>query len=248
MKLCEMEKLPDRAGFLAIVFADRHRFGVPRIIRADDQAIRQALHGMCLPESTCVILPYAENFEFTPLRDGVQFLYLANWTPWFIGTDVDGALFATSLAMQIRRIFEEGGEPAFYEALKPEAIRECETASGCEKTRRQGDIWTYPLGDDWKKIDCSRWIRTSPPDRRARWKKRRFDPILIEGKTAVFGTRHQLVGRWQTFWMSSTETRPGIPLIVGEGTLSAPDHAPLDLKGPHLIAQTAMLADPVSAD
>jgi hypothetical protein len=36
--------------------------------------------------------------------------------------------------------------------------------------------------------------------------------------------------------------------VVAEGTITAPDHSPMELKGPHVLDQTAHLFNPKQAD
>jgi hypothetical protein len=58
----------------------------------------------------------------------------------------------------------------------------------------------------------------------------------------VFGTRHILQGCWGRIMVA------GKMAVVAEGTITAPDHSPMELKGPHVLDQTAHLFNPKQAD
>lgn len=231
MQLIEMERLPKKAGRAVLKFSPWARW----------------IHR----EGDTIAIPLKPSVEFYPLLEGEQFL--VRWHRhrcqncgtatqpfelYFGGTD-QRTSFLVDLYRTAFRYFQRGSEPAFYRALKPLVIRVLEARWGRDRTRRQGDIFAYPLPWGWDKLT-----------KRAIEQRDDWFYIDHERTDMLFSTRHRLtgyLGRVGGPTVGLTERGTSI-LTVGEGRVIAPDHEPLKLDGPHIIAQTAQLRYPHSAD
>jgi hypothetical protein len=216
-----MNVLPDRAGIVTITFAPGR---------------------WPLRHRETITLPSNQNGEFYPLMGGEQFLFhqqsAAGERTWFGGTDE--APFLTELQHKAFQEFLAGGEKKLYEALRPIIIRWAEQKWGLEKTLRQGDIFAYPLPAGYG-------LKRHGMPLQPKWKKKH--PRIIERTSALFSTRHLLTGRMV---VTPDQIRsPGVRnelVMIGAGLLEAPDHAPVELPGLHLLAQTRHLTSPKYAD
>ena len=220
MKLFQIRgKLPVKAGDAALEF---------------DQGVEDAKR-----EGKRITLPYDSMAEYYPLRKKSQFLFYIGPRPqhemarvWFGGTEEQP--FLVRLTTDPFNAFVRGGEASFFAALKPAVISGFEEITGVPSIR-QGDIFAIRLGNvSWNSfrevfqyvfksfVSCDISCVTPVP-KKARWLR-------------LFGTRHIITGM--------AVSQP--PLA--EGTLEAPDHAPVVLKGIHLLAQAQGLWDPRRAD
>ncbi|MBI2054982.1 MAG: hypothetical protein HYT39_02695 [Candidatus Sungbacteria bacterium] len=150
---------------------------------------------------------------------------------FFGGTDEEP--FLVRLNGSVRDAFNKGGEKGFFEALRPPHIRRLENLLG-KKAKRQGDIFAFPVSSSWKEVARMSVILSNLPEFK--------DPDEVKDQS-VFGTRHQLNGHGTRIRISEGQTH-----MFAEGILRAPDHADLELKGVHLLEQTAYLHDPTLAD
>ncbi len=234
MRVAEIKKLPKQAGVATLEWFREN----DRLPSRNGRNIR---------------LRRRAEAEFYPLQNGEQFLYrLYPDNPkdyvWFGGTDQ--APFLTTLKPAAFLALASGGEKAFYEALKPPIIARAELFWGADKTRRQGDIFTYPIPKGWDVI-LAEWVNnitTRTYKLQQNWNRR---------GTEVLNTRHTLSGMLfqGDFWLDGigrlyADNHPLADfyprMVLGEGHLNAPDHTQLDLKGPHIIAQAHLLQEPAA--
>jgi hypothetical protein len=174
------------------------------------------------------MFPLKPNFE--------QFLLLqspkegGNWWQdghaWFGGTDE--APFLVQMHPGIHALAEDPEE--FYGHLIPPFMLTLTRKWG-ENYRRQGDIFAFPLPFSWQQIKEI-----------GDFTKANGFPFEEAKKEHVFGTRHTLQGSWSRVMVA------GKMAVVAEGTITAPDHSPMELKGPHVLDQTANLFNPKKAD
>lgn len=181
-----------------------------------------------------------DEAEMHSLMDGQQFLLVESDSrrPYFGGTDE--APFMVRLDTVHLQNFELGGETAFYDGLKPEKTKGYEEMFGTSAVR-QGDIWAVPVPMSWDKL-CGYYRRTTGGQRGLR---------ICTGRRDILRTRHTIDGRW-------VKGKPRFPFddsrhrgrylrisdMVAEGTMTAPDHEPLVLYGPHVLARTAGILAP----
>ena len=217
MQIFKMEKLPQSAG------------GVP--IKWDSEVIRPLI------KEGSIFISDVPNGEYYPLKNGEQLLYVDYFT-YFGGMD-EKAPFMTRLDPRAFNIFRAKGEQAFYQCLKPRIIQQAEKAWGEEGTERQGDIFVYPLPYPWKELSF----------------RARMHELLwrcgLEEEVQIFGTRHTAQGNFPVIKVFIKELGEihswprsrlrGSEVAVGEGTLRAPNHEPLVLKGSHLLARSPMV-------
>ena len=225
MRLFEMKELPEKAG-LAVLDWDN---GVSRPQR----------------DEKTIAVPRNGGVEFFPLKEGAQFLLLisdvGSWqrqgfrSVYFGGTDEQP--FLVELEADAFAAFARGGETAFFTALKPKLIKDVEQTyrdqeAALRRTKRQGDIFAHALRWPWKGLILHHL------------KQLGTEVTLKHADVALFGTRHDFRGFIGEFTLPET----GAKALVGEGVVEAPDHSPLELKGPHVLAQTNFLQDPKKAD
>lgn len=137
---------------------------------------------------------------------------------WFGGTDENPFL------VRLDRTPVRTAE-MFYESLVPGVIRVMAKALKIQWFR-QGDIFAVPAST-WEAVTMAAVLNGVNQEGPQAWEQE-----------ALFGTRHIATG-------TGLQTKGG---AVFEGVIEAPDHAPLTLKGPHLLAQTAHLHNPKTAD
>ncbi|MBI2011052.1 MAG: hypothetical protein HYS89_02385 [Candidatus Colwellbacteria bacterium] len=94
-----------------------------------------------------ITLVTTKTSVFVPLNGGVQFLFAENGEHprevFFGGTDERP--FLVPLEPEVLEIYGKRGETGFFEAIKPRRIRELEKQFGREHTKRQGDIFAFPV-------------------------------------------------------------------------------------------------------
>ena len=159
---------------------------------------------------------------------------------WFGGTDEEP--FLVQLQPQVFEAFSKSAskqrgkqEEVFKESLKPTTIKALETAFGV-RALRQGDIFACPLPF---KIDALQGAALAL----------QMGDITINHdaeKASLFGTRHSITGTLGTF--GTHRGNRDSSTVVGVGILRAPDHQPLELKTPHILAQAEYLYEPTKAD
>jgi hypothetical protein len=205
---------------------------------------RREIQDVSVPErfGEDIFLPPVRNAEFHLLNDGSQFLYRIppvessrgyrySGSLYFGGTDEN--VFLVQLEQRLYNLFIKDGEDRFYDALKPEPIKNVE-----EKwkivTKRQGDIFASPLPISWEEIEKVIYL----------YLFKKPEVVEVEEKT-IFGTRHKITGPC----IENLQTKTYRPSYsIAEGLIEAPDHTPLELEGLHLLAQTNGLVDPTQAD
>ncbi len=177
------------------------------------------------------------TYDFRLLCNGNQILIAVNdgySDAYFAGTDEQPFCVRLSLPFAtFSKLIDGEGEAAFYEYLKPDRLRHLEDKYGI-KARRQGDIFAFP-------------IRDYQMHQLAQFYDLAFGPsyVFTEETLSIFGTRHTFEG----LLLRYQESRSAHPqLIVAEGSLIAPDHAPMHIKEPHILFQTAHLSDAQNAD
>lgn len=186
-----------------------------------------------------IVLPERGDLQLYRLQPGWN-QFIARFdhsTVWFGGTDENPFLVRID-----DRPFSEycrHGPSGFYKSLTPELPGD----TYC----RQGDIFATPIPFTWEEIvKAYKFIHG--------WA---VEPIEfktdINGR-GIFGTRHQLKGLVLDHTVRMPETFVGgfgpnsTYLVLAEGTVAAPDHADMELKEIHALAQTRYLRDPQIAD
>lgn len=235
MKLKDMKRLPEKAGKARLHFI---KFGPGKTPHEPPHEFQE----FPKRDDKEILLAEDPNIEFFRLSHGQQFLlqipaYLPTSASrtWFGGTDENP--FLVPLVNHAFNIFEQEGEEAFYEALKPEVITAVERRFNVV-SQRQGDIWAAPVPYSWEKMKFIRFLcfGEAPEPRE----------VLAEH---LFGTRHVLTGlitrpRFAPIDLDTHYVWPNF----GEGTIEAPDHTPLKLEGVHVLTQTKLLHNPEKAD
>lgn len=147
----------------------------------------------------------------------------------FIGID-DNAPFVTEITDEAYSKFTQGGSRAFYAFLKPALIRKFERKTKT-KAKRQGDLWAVllPFSETDFSTCCDILDMTCSDS--PLWRKHKA--------MGVFETRHKFTGRIFDIPFDENEYEPA---MICEGTLIAPNHPPLVLKGIHLVMQSDGLA------
>jgi len=173
------------------------------------------------------MFPLKPDFEqFLLLRKPPSGRYWNDGQAWFGGTDE--APFLVQMNPAVYRWAEQ--PDGFYGCLIP-PIMLALTRKWGGNYRRQGDIFAFPLPFSWQHVkEVGDFTRANGMP---------FEEVNCEH---VFGTRHILQGSWGRVMVA------GKVAIVAEGTITAPDHSPMELKGPHVLDQTAHLFDPKMAD
>lgn len=173
-----------------------------------------------------------DSGRFYQLLKGEQFVFTtqdrdARRRIFFGG--MDESPFLAELELEVLEAMIQG-EEAFFEALKPRIIRSWEQSIGI-RAKRQGDFFAVPAAKKGRVSWEDFFIRS------LKEKGRKAEVVYTED-TQLRGTRHTFVG------MMAVVSN----CIVGDGIIHAPDHEPLDLRGPHLIEQASYLAKPKEAD
>ncbi|OHB21011.1 MAG: hypothetical protein A3J67_05165 [Parcubacteria group bacterium RIFCSPHIGHO2_02_FULL_48_10b] len=182
-----------------------------------------------------IVIPADAPGEFRTLAGGEKFLlkFDGEASVWFGGTDEQP--FLAELDLEVYNAFVEGGEKTFLEELKPPIIRFVERAFNVE-VKRQGDILAVRLAKDWPELHKRRLINWSG----------------LTEKSSLLGTQHYLKGRIAPVlphclqeYLGGDAPVPLTALMICEGVVTTHDHAPLELNGPHLIAQNQHLVNPL---
>ncbi len=178
-----------------------------------------------------IFLPEDSDARFYAINKRQQFLCTVNIYAqrrlFFGGMDESPFLVELGLS-HIEELIV--GEEAFFESLKPTTIQRWEKGFNV-KAKRQGDFFAI-----------------APPEP-ASWGNfiKRFAPQGLKVTPAeehmLSGTRHSFTGLIGT---SAVSGENGI--FIGEGTITAPDHADLVLDHPHVILQSIGLTNPREAD
>jgi len=123
-------------------------------------------------------------------------------------------------------------QEVFYTSIKPDIITQFENIYGKKRTKRQGDIFAYPLPEqDWDKITCLMKCMKFDIDVMMNW-------VSDHHNKQLYGTRHILYGDFMEGGVN----------IIGKGKIIAPDHKPLVLTEICVLAQTKYLHSPTKAD
>ncbi|MBI4149263.1 hypothetical protein HY491_02345 [Candidatus Woesearchaeota archaeon] len=209
MELSEMTKLPTKAGKAVLKLA--HKYTYPELANGT------------------ITLPKWRGNKFFPLRRGRQFLFVDNTVNntlsafyWFGGTDEQP--FLTEVTKVAAEALIDGGEAAFFAALKPQTIHDLEKKLHAP-SRRQGDIFIMPLPFGWDALQRSLddfGIRVEDKE------------LVAATEVPVFGTSHVLTGKILDDVYHDSH---GEPVIIASGRLTAPNHRARRLKGPNLLMQ-----------
>lgn len=187
-----------------------------------------------LRENDVIRLPNLPEAElFSARNDWEQFLFHARGRLWFGGTDERPFLVELNESL-LSTYFHHGAE-AFFDALIPSRLLKLKELlpDHQSKLSRQGDIFFLSVSYASYNIANALQIVTG------------VRPELRNAKDLqVFGTRHILNGEgFQNIQLCGQN----VALMVA-GELTAPDHAPVQLKRMSVLGQTQGLADPVNAD
>ena len=219
--------LPRNAGPVALNFSE-----------AIDRPRRESRTGRWTNELS---FPIRQGMELFPLKGGEQFLLiyppnrdqnLPDEAAIFFG--MDESAFLVGVQDPAVNAFRTGGEEAFFHHLKPGIIKQLETLFPKMKAARQGDIWSFKLPFTWTELVAYRIIRRK--EYREEVKRLRLS------ETKLFGTNHILWGKYLPKSQLAFAGAEMMKAAIAEGTLTAPDHAPQTLDGPHVVAQTPHLA------
>lgn len=172
------------------------------------------------------------NMRVYSLLDGTQFLALigAGLQPvtYFGGTDETP--FLVRLDSTYGSTFLRSGEEGFYAGLVPSRIRQLERLFGPSTVTRQGDLWAYDLGMSWEALA------------RHHCQVSNMHFATNTNRMTLFATRHTLSGgRAVSHRVVLAAGEKPLRLnksSVGDGTLTAPDHESVTLRGPHAFART----------
>lgn len=173
-------------------------------------------------ENTIVLPPTEEIDAFSLIAKGKKFLLDCDAGYFFGGKDE--APFVVQIESEAYSEFRQNGEEAFFDYLKPELIKLIETVFK-RKAKRQGEIWAVPLGQLGTE-QASALIKAFSGGEE--------EMVEVEGFIVVFDTGHCLTGKRYDSADYSYNDRT-VAGLIAEGTLTAPDHKPLELKGPHLL-------------
>ena len=219
MQLGTMETRPKEAGIARIQFGCENK--------------RKALP---FRQGNRIVLPDNPQAEFFPLKDGRQFLFTCPTDPTmetpevtrvhFGGTDETSAFLTRLIPQEPLAAFAHDGEKGFFDSLKPDLIKRLEETFGVA-AQRQGDLFVVKLPYSWEQVSISGLLAN---EGRAEPKSVKAYPI---GRT-----RHKLTGRYIE----------GLTAYFVEGTITAPHHAPLTLKGVHALVQAENLFNPAGID
>lgn len=221
MKLFEMKKMPEKAGDAIIEFNSY----IPsrkkeKITLSDDP-----------------------DMDFFWLNHGLQFLiyyytYCENKGSdlekkkvpvcWFGG--MDESPFLVRLRPWCYHTLITKGEAAFFNALKPERIKNIEKLTN-QPAQRQGDIFSVKIPFSLEQLEMAKNCLGGKT------------PVPKQKNTQInlFETRHKAECK-----LSSSENKKVV--VVKEAILKAPDHHDLELPDIHLIEQAVGLYDPQRAD
>ncbi|TAK89264.1 hypothetical protein EPO04_04195 [Patescibacteria group bacterium] len=196
-----------------------------------------------------IILRPGKGAEFHPLLGGEQFLFFEGRRPnyqtgalYFGGTDEQP--FLVSVRGQLKDVLERDGEQALFEALKPDFIKWSEEEFGHEHTRRQGDIFAYPvLSEDGEPVCMFDAFQETFFESHPYYGMQSMGESR-RGWHSLFGTRHLLDGDIVEVVESPRHDprNTRVVRLLATGTIHAPDHAPLVLDTPHMLAQAVNLA------
>ena len=231
MQILKIEdRLPKKVGEVEINYSDKVRIPVLK-----DREI---------------IMPLVLGVEIHPICNETQIVIQtrektdAGSRCYFGGTDnsPEKTPFLTEIMPYKFLLFEQKGEDAFYESLIPDQIwffsqHQCNRYQrqlfGLEELqkhpnviRRQGDIFAVPIPYDGEEVEMLMTMIGNDADTDCE-----FREVKAMG---LFSTRHTFKGVCIT----------GKDFVIGEGTLLAPDHLPLTLRGKmHLIMRAEGLVD-----
>lgn len=174
---------------------------------------------------------------------------------WLAGED-EGQPFLSQLPSFFEWVLLNEGEATFYEKLRGAIIRALEARWGWERTKRQGDIFAYELPFTWDEFVRMERRARAAAGPYANWRKVKVEKKVVDTSSrhgfSVLRTRHCLVGEvWvldEPIWslgikgleigLEGIDRREG---FIASGTLTAPNHAPIELAGPHVTAQAMLL-------
>lgn len=202
-------------------------------------------------EKKCIILNHTRNFfrgEIHPFKNNLQFIY-SNYNSNYNGRDKrimfggmdESSFFITELQNKPFSIFKKQGEEAFYNSLVPKIIKNWSKKTGAPYGR-QGDFFYTPLKlkNKYDFLKLALCIILHHPKAKSQLKKSIFG--TYEYSKLLLNTRHKL----EIFPNSEKYEIIEFPsaMFIAKGILSAPNHKPIILEEPHLIAQSNYLVQP----
>lgn len=223
MLLVELKgRRPKRAGKARIEYENSYRMGEPR------------------REKDTIIIPDKGEIGLYRLQPNWnQFLIQDGYYCWFGGTDENP--FLVRMVDNSFTFYTKYGPEGFYKALIP-------VLPG-PTYRRQGDIFACPIDWPWEEVIKANKLLHGWDVKLVGFKVS-YDYL---GRTqGLFNTRHKLKGyvldKTIRLAPDDEKEREHPWFILAEGTVVAPDHTPMELKGVHALAQTRHLYDPPHAD
>ncbi len=191
-------------------------------------------------------LPFDEAMKFHTIKDGSQFLVyypvhfgFGTRTPMLFFGGMDESPFLTGIKPEVYNFFVKGGEEAFFEELKPSAIKYLQSRHPNATVARQGDIWSLRIPQ--RRVILPQFYTDKKGEMHAFAKgKRKTTPVL--------GTNHYLEGRYHSVSLIVIDEAVLSGIAIAEGTLTAADHAPHKLVGGlHILARTRHILPPMPA-
>lgn len=175
---------------------------------------------------------------------------------YFAGRDSDpeSVPFITRVAQPAYTALQHGGESAFFDALTPDIIKECQRFFP-DSVRRQGDMWVAKIATSWEGIEPFIRVVFAPTTEK---------PVDVVAKS-ILSTRHTCTGKSWIFRVHRTTERTVIfkrktkkaplkriamrsrevgstELVLMQGILKAPDHTAVDASdGVYVVARTPHL-------
>lgn len=194
-------------------------------------------HGVPIRNGKNITIPSNPGLELFPLQEGWSQFLVASQDEnrvWFGGTDENP--FLVEMRREAFKLFLTSGTQGFYDSLIPEVMRTLQDRFQ-KPWSRQGDVFAYPLPFSWEELDKAFHICHG-------------DGIKVEEvertkRRQVFGTRHLF---WGKLVPGHVDLLGLDQLTVVEGKIEAPDHSPVTLVGPHVLAQTRLLYNSQEAD
>lgn len=217
----------------------RAKAGLPK--RAGKVRLRFETEWLVAPlrDGNTIMIPGGVRGKLHMLEGQGEGKFLLSTSRGFYFGGTDERPFLAQFDFEAYYAFLDGGEDSFFEALKPAIVRQAEQRFKT-KARRQGEFFAVKFPFSWRELVAFGLITGAGPIKSAP-----FFPgsnHLVTGTCAFMYTSAFWTKFGRRYARFGTEKVPDYFPVV-EGTVKAPDHAPLVLKGPHLMARNRHLID-----
>jgi hypothetical protein len=196
-------------------------------------------------EGNVITLPSNKKYSYFLLKGGMQFLFVdrgynshsvtSQLNSFYWGGTDEGVFFVEITLEAFKAFYNLGrfNQKVFYEYVKPSIIKEIQEKDPQAMVLRQGDIWAVRTNEmTWTTLN---FLNKT-------FKMIYFYENKSKKRIRVLNTSHIISGRYCVI------DHDGEPYAFAEGILTSNDHAPLELKGLHVLAQTTGLYDTNNAD